>query len=242
LETASKSIRKPPAEISSEVTTALIDDLKSELSKKKSQIDELEVKITELTKENEALNQELVEKLKKLPIDYVVPVEQPKPSVIAPQSTQPTSQTLEILCQDLQTDLNKYKRIVEKLSTEKSELEQAMERGGFQLEPEEIKTLKKENEDLKNEISQIQESLKSKQKEIDLSPQISEAEKKITDLQEQLKEKDHMITELKGSQQTQSLVPKGPMSDLVEDLQSKINKLKITIEEKNKIIEESKSS
>ena len=184
----------------------------------------------------------MVEKLKKLPIDYVVPVEQPKPSVIKPQSTQPSSQTLEILCQDLQTDLNKYKRIVEKLTNEKSELEQAMERGGFQLEPEEIKVLKKENEDLKNEISQIQESLKHKQKEVDLSSQISEAEKKINELQEQIKEKDHLITELKVSQPTQSIVPKGPMSDLVEDLQSKINKLKIAVEEKNKIIEELKSS
>jgi len=32
------------------------------------------------------------------------------------------------------------------------------------------------------------------------------------------------------------------MSGLIEDLQSRINKLKITIEEKNKIIEELKSS
>jgi hypothetical protein len=64
----------------------------------------------------------------------------------------------------------------------------------------------------------------------------------MNELLEQIKEKDHIITELKDSQQIQTIVPKGPMSDLVEDLQSKINKLKITLEEKNKIIEELKSS
>ena len=51
-----------------------------------------------------------------------------------------------------------------------------------------------------------------------------------------------MITELKAGQQPQPITPKGPMSDLIEDLQNKINKLKLAIEEKNKIIEDLKSS
>ncbi|MCK4369795.1 MAG: hypothetical protein KAW03_01890, partial [Candidatus Lokiarchaeota archaeon] len=54
-----------------DITTALIDNLKSELSKKKTQVNELENRISELTEETEALNKELLEKMKKLPIDYV---------------------------------------------------------------------------------------------------------------------------------------------------------------------------
>ncbi|MFX0142654.1 MAG: hypothetical protein ACFE9C_01135 [Candidatus Hodarchaeota archaeon] len=224
----------PPMD--SEVNITLINDLKSELAKKKSQYEELEKKVNVLTEENEVLNQQLVEKMKSLPIDYVVPVEQPTPSVIRPQSTQPSTETLERLCQDLQQDLNKYKKHIERLSKEKEELNKALESGGFQLEPEEMKKIKKENESLKNEILELQESLKIKQKE---EPQISE---KINNLQEQIKEKDLLIVELKSSEQTQPSISKGPMTSLVEDLQNKINKLKITIEEKNKIIEELKSS
>jgi len=61
-------------------------------------------------------------------------------------------------------------------------------------------------------------------------------------LQEQLKEKDLMIAELKSKQQIPPIALEGPMSGLIEDLQNRINKLKITLEEKNKIIEELKSS
>jgi len=239
LETASmtsKPVESPSMGKDSEVTTALIDNLQSELSKKKTQIDEQVKHINELKEENEALNQQLVEKMKKLPIDYVVPVEEPKPSVLKPQSTKPPSETLEILCQDLQSDLNKYKRIIEKLNNEKSELERTIKSGGFQLEPNELKDLKRENEDLKNELSQIQISLQNKSQEAAQANQINEAEKKINNLQEQLEEKEKMIVELKNKQQSQPIVHEGPMSGLIDDLQNKINKLKITIEEKNKII------
>jgi len=234
----STSISTP--ETDSTVTTALIDDLKSELSKKKSQIDELDKNIDDLRQENETLNEQLIEKMKKLPIDYVVPVEPPKSSVIKPQSNQPSSQTLEILCQDLQSDLNKYKRIVDKLSKEKSELQIAIESGGFKLEPDEIKELKSENEELKNELSQIQKSLKEKSEEPVLTPQIDDLEKKLSAIQEQLNQKDHLIAELKAIEKPLPINHKGPMSDLVEDLQNKINKLKITIDEKDKIIEQLK--
>ena len=200
-----------------DVTTALIDNLKSELSKKKTQIDELGKKIGELTEENESLNKELLEKIKKLPIDYVVPVEEPKSSVIKPLSTKPSSETLEILCQDLQTDLNKYKKIVEKLNREKSELAQTIESGGFQLEPEEVKIIKRENEELKNELSQIQISLQNKTQETTLTTQINEADKKIKSLQEQFEGKDRLIAELKAKQQSQPVVHEGPMSGLIED-------------------------
>jgi len=228
---------------SSEVTTTLVDDLKLELIKKKSQIEELEKKIDDLNEENQALNKQLIEKMKKLPIDYVVPVESPKPSANRPQSTQTSAHTLEILCQDLQSDLNKYKKIVDKLNKEKSKLESVIEGGTIKLEPDELKILKKENEALKDELSKVQKSLQNnKSKKIDLTPQISELENSISELQEQLNEKDRLILELKTQEQPQPIVNNGPMSDLVEDLQSKINKLKITIDEKNKIIESLKSS
>ena len=239
---ASKEIESSTTGKDFDVTTALIDNLKSELSKKKTQIDELGKKIGELTEENESLNKELLEKIKKLPIDYVVPVEEPKSSVIKPQSTKPSSETLEILCQDLQTDLNKYKRIVDKLNKDKSELAQTIESGGFQLEPEEVKIIKRENEELKNELSQIQISLQNKTQETTLTTQINEADKKIKSLQDQFEGKDRLIAELKAKQQSQPIVHEGPMSGLIEDLQNKINKLKLTIEKKNKIIEELKSS
>lgn len=234
LDSTLKSVKKDSGS-----TTAMVEELKSNLAKNKSQIEDLEKKINDLTEENEVLNQQLVEKMKKLPIDYVVPVEQPKSSVIKPQSTKPTTQTLEILCQDLQQDLNKYKRIIEKLNKEKVDLEQTLVSGGYQLEPDEIKELKNENEELKNELSQLQESLKLKQDETALSHQFKE---KINILQKQLDEKNTLVTELKTAQQTQPITLKGPMSGLVDDLQNKINKLKMTIEEKNKIIEELKSS
>ncbi len=237
LNAALKSAERSPT-MDSGATNALLNDLKSDLAKKRTQIDEFQKKINELTEENEALNQQLleVEKMKAIPIDYVVPVEQPKPAVIKPQTTQPTTETLERLCQDLQQDLNKYKRSIETLTKEKDDLKNTLESGGYQLEPEEIKELKKENESLKDDLSQLQESLRLKQIE---SPQISE---KMNNLQQQIKEKDLLIAELKAAQQTQPIVPKGPMSGLVEELQNTINKLKITIEEKNKIIDELKSS
>lgn len=51
-----------------------------------------------------------------------------------------------------------------------------------------------------------------------------------------------MILQLKESRQPQIITPQGPMSSLVEDLQKRLNKLKITLEEKNKTIEELKST
>ncbi|MFX1327001.1 MAG: hypothetical protein ACFE91_02510 [Promethearchaeota archaeon] len=242
ISTPAKPLDKPISETESIVTKELIDNLQSELSKKKKQIDDLESKIKDLTEENKALNEQLLEKMKKLPIDYVVPVETPKSSVIKPQSVKPSSSTLEILCQDLQIDLNKYKKIVDKLNKEKSELEQAIQNGGFKLEPEDIKELKKENEQLKIEISQIQASLQKKSLEAAETIKITEAQKKMNILQEQLKEKDLMIAELKSKEEIQPIALEGPMSGLIEDLQDKINKLKITLEEKNKIIEELQSS
>lgn len=233
-ETASE---EPP-----EVSKALIEDLQSELSKKRTHISELEQKITTLNNEITTLNEQLIEKEKKASVDYVIPVETPKSSVIKPQPAQTSSETLEILCQDLQADLNKYKRIVDKLNQEKSNLQQTIEKGGFQLEPEEIKELKAENKALKAEISQVQETLREQSKSTVDKLSLVESERLVEDLQTQLKLKDQVIADIKSSAQPQIATPQGPMSSLVEDLQKTINKLKISLEEKNKIIDELKTS
>jgi len=228
---------------------ALIEELQSELSKKKIMIIEFEESIeakdkniNELMEENKSLNEQLIEKLKKLPIDYVVPVEETKNSDVTSQPNQSSSTTLELLCQDLQSDLNRAKGMIKKLTDEKLELKHALESGGFQLEPEEIKELKRENEDLKHEVSKLQDSLKLKTKIPQPAIFTKDIEYEIKDLQEQLKEKDNLIAKLKIPRPAQKIVPSGPMADLIEDLQNNINKLKLTIEEKNKIIEELKSS
>ncbi|MFX1294902.1 MAG: hypothetical protein ACFFD2_08620 [Promethearchaeota archaeon] len=230
------------------VTNALIEELQVELSKKKKIIAEFEesikakdTNINELMQENKALNQQLIEKLKSLPIDYVVPVETPKQPEKIQQSTESSSSTLEMLCQDLQSDLNRAKSQINKLTEEKSELQQALEKGGFQLEPGELKELKRENEDLKNEISKLQNSLKIKSETTSPTTLLNSAESKIKDLENQIKEKDILIIKLQ-TRPMQKTIPSGPMTNLVEDLQNRINKLKLTIEEKNKIIEELQSS
>ena len=102
--------------------------------------------------------------------------------------------------------------------------------------------MKKENEVLKTELSQVQEILKEKSKTTAETLSLVESERLVEDLQTQLKLKDQVITELKSSNQPEIITPQGPMSSLVEDLQKTINKLKISIEEKNKIIDGLKSS
>lgn len=240
--TAVQFMADTASEDTPEISKALIEDLQSELSKKKTQVSVLEQKIAELNKEILTLNEQLIEKEKKSPVDYVIPVDTSKSTIIKPQPSQTSSATLEILCQDLQADLNKYKKIVEKLNQDKSELQQNIEKGGFKLEPGEIKELKKENEDLKTELSHVQEILKEKSKATVETLSLVESKRLIEDLQTRLKLKDQTITELKSSSQPQIITPQGPMSSLVKDLQKTINKLKITVEEKNKIIEELKSS
>ena len=231
------------------VTKNLVKDLQLELSKKKSIITELEnsvnesnSKIKELSEENDALNRQLVEKLKKLTIDYVVPVEESEGSSSKPESIETSSISLETLCQDLQSDLNRAKRMIQKLTEEKTELQNAVKLGGIQLEPEEIKTIKNENEELKNEIVKLQSSLKMKVEDTTSIVLKENNQKLIEELKEKLNEKEEVIENLRKTKESKSKIPSEQVSDLIEDLQNRINKYKIELEEKNKIIEELKSS
>ncbi|MHA1912731.1 MAG: hypothetical protein ACW986_01190 [Promethearchaeota archaeon] len=228
-------------ESKSEVSEALVQDLKSNLSKKSLQIGELEQKIAALNQELSQLNEQLIGKETSSHVDYVIPVDTSKTEVLKPQTAQSSTKTLELLCQDLQSDLNKYKRVIDKLTQEKSELQQAVETGGITLEPTELKEIKKENEDLRMETSQLRENFKEVSKATPQNLSLVEATRMVEDLNEKLKEKDQVILQLKKANQPQIIAPQGPMSNLVEDLQKRINKLKINLEEKDKIIEELKS-
>ncbi|MFX1456681.1 MAG: hypothetical protein ACFFDB_15015 [Promethearchaeota archaeon] len=225
-----------------EISSALIEDLKSELSNRKTQVGELEKTIEDLSIKIAELNEKLIEKETTSHVDYVIPVETKKTEVLKPQPVQASTNTLEILCQDLQADLNKYKRIVDNLTKEKTELENTLKSEGIELNFGELNELKNENEALKMEVSQLQETLKEKAKTTTQTLSLVEAERLVEDLQKQVKIKDQTIAELKSSTQPQIITPQGPMTGLVEELQNNINKLKIALEEKNKIIESLKSS
>ncbi|MFX0057809.1 MAG: hypothetical protein ACFE85_03290 [Candidatus Hodarchaeota archaeon] len=221
------------------VNINLVEELQSELSKKKSQIIDLQASISELKQENKALLNQQVEKLKSLPIDYVVPVENIEPAVIKPLPPETSSKPLELLCQDLQTDLNKYKKIIEKLNEEKSQLRQALEDKGFKFNTEDLEELQRENVNLKRELSNLQNDLKEKSKEKEIPQEIIS---KLRELEGKLAEKDDIIAQLKLSQPTEKIGTSGPMTGLIENLQSTINKLKLTIQEKDqKILELNKS-
>ncbi len=217
------------------INQTLIEDLKLELSRKTSQISELELKISELTDENEVLHQQLVEKIKNLPIDYVVPVEDVE--IIKPQPPETSSLPLEQLCQDLQADLNKYKRVIEKLTNDKSQLKQALENKGYKFDAEDIASLRTENEALKKDLEDLQKSLKKETMVV--SPESNLGfESKIKELEIKLNEKEDLITQLKLSQAPQTITDSGPMTQLVEDLQKNINKLKASLREKDQKIAE----
>jgi len=221
-----------------DVNLAIIEELKSELTKYKSHISDLERDILEKKNENEELQKQLVEKLKSLPIDYVVPVENSQQTVIKPSPPENRALPLETLCQDLQSDLNKYKKIIEKLKQEKSELRTALEGKGVQLKAGDIQKLQQENETLKNDLATLQNQINLEQSPQNIINESDELEKRINELELKLEEKDKIITELKLNQVEQKEIPTGPMSGLVDDLQKNINKLKLTIKEKDRKIAE----
>lgn len=230
------TVKETPPEPTS--NSKLIDELQSDISERKAKIGELEKKVINLIDENEQMKGEI----KKLSTANINTLESPKSPVIKPIAVQTSPSTLETLCQDLQSDLNKYKKIVDKLNKEKTQLQNSIEDGGVQFAPKELEELKRENQALKKDLSKIEESLRKKTEEDSIKVHVDDLDKKINNLQIQLKERDHLIAELKLTSQPPISVQKGPMSDLIEDLQSKMNKLKITIDEKNKTIEELKSS
>jgi len=213
---------------------AIIDQLKSETSKKDIIIQNLERKTTDLSNEVERLNQ-VYEELKNKPVDSVAQASAPEQKVIKPLPPEPSTTPLDALCQDLQSDLTKYKRIVENLKKEKKELKNALEGKDINLTDKQFEPLEKENELLKKQLAELQNSLKSSKKK---EPIISSEEygQKINNLENKLREKESIIADLKLSAISPTSEPNIPMAELVENLQKNINKLKTTISEKEKEI------
>ncbi len=222
------------------VNSALVEELQYDLNKRKSNVTNLKSKITALSEEINSLNKQLVEKMKGEPVDYVLQVEPPKPpapAVIKPLPPEPSSKPLEALCKDLQSDLTKYKRVIEKLTKEKSQLKNALEEKGFQFTSQDLESLKEENESLKKDLEKFQSSIVVERIE---ATQIAtqNIEQKIKDLENKIREKEDIIADLKLSQITPTTVSAGSMPELVENLQKNINKLKSIITEKDNIISE----
>jgi len=210
---------------------AIIDQLKSEISKKDIIVQNLERKTIELSNEVERLNEELKSKS----ADVVVQASAPEQKVIKPLPPEISTIPLESLCQDLQSDLTKYKRIVENLKKEKNELKNALEGKDISLTDSEFEPLEKENELLKKKLAELQNSLSSGKKETDI---ISSEEygQKIQNLENRVREKESIIADLKLSVISPTSDPSSSMAELVENLQKNINKLKITLSEKEKEI------
>ncbi len=219
---------------------ALVEELQSDLNKRKSNVTALESKISSLSEEIKSLNSQLIEKMKSEPVDYVIQAEPPKPQappVIKPLPPEPSSRPLEALCKDLQSDLTKYKRVIEKITKEKSQLKNALEEKGFQFSSQDLESLKEENESLKKDLEEIQSSLEVKKIE---ATQIAtqNVEQKIKNLESKIREKEDIIADLKLSQISPTSTSAGSMPELVENLQKNINKLKSIITEKDNIISE----
>ena len=215
----------------------LTDELHSQINQRNLHIISLEKHISELTTKNEELNAQIVEKMKNMPIDHTASANNPEESIIKPLPSKGPSIPLESLCQDLQTDLNKYKKIIEQLTQDKSQLIGLMENKGIGLDIADIKVLKTENENLKRDVMELQNSLKSQSKESIQELATAEAETKIKELLSKIQEKENLIADMKLSQGARASGPTGPMTDLVEELQKSINKLKITLKEKDQEIQ-----
>lgn len=222
------------------VNNALVEELQSDLNKRKSNVTNLESKILLLSEEINSLNRQLIEKMKGEPVDFVIQAEPPKPPeppVIKPLPPEPSLKPLEALCKDLQSDLTKYKRVIEKLTKEKSQLKNALEEKGFQFSSQDLESLKEENVSLKKDLEKLQSSLVVERIE---ATQVAtqNVEQKIKDLESKIQEREAIIVDLKLSQMAPTTVSAGSMTELVENLQKNINKLKSIITEKDIIISE----
>lgn len=216
-------------------TQKIIEQLQTDLSKKKSLLNNLEIetaslkdKVQDLTNQNKALSEQLHEKSAELISAQTKPAQ-------GSSGGAPDSKTLEILCQDLQSDLNKYKRVVKQLKDENSQLKGQSGGAPISSDSSQVAELKKENEMLRKELLQLEKQKGSKAAAPDTNDEL------LKDLQKRLEEKDNLIGKLQSVKISSPASPsEGPMAELIDDLQTKINKLKTALTEKNKIIEELK--
>ncbi|MHA1527151.1 MAG: hypothetical protein ACTSQD_08965 [Promethearchaeota archaeon] len=235
----------------SAVNEALQLDLQNQIFGLENNVKTLEFTIETLNLEKEKLNKELADKEEAATIDYVIPVvetvappAEPEPTEPEPAELEPAqpSSTLETLCQDLQTDLNKYKTIVATLKNENTTLKTSLESKGTPIVVDNTDELRNENVALKSQLSELTQKMSELHKSllnVPLeTPKKEDSDIKIRALQE---EKEKKIANLEASTTVQVVAtPSGPVSGLVEDLQNQINKLKIALLAKNKVIDELK--
>ena len=238
----------------SAVNEALQLDLQNQIFGLENNVKTLEFTIETLNLENETLKKELADKEEAATIDYVIPVveakappTEPEPAETEPAELEPSqpSSTLETLCQDLQTDLNKYKTIVATLKNENTTLKNSIESKGTPIVVENTDELENENLALNSQISELTQKMSELQKSLLNkpleTPKTEDSDIKIRALQEEIREKEKKIADLEASTTVQVVAtPSGPVSGLVEDLQNQINKLKIALLDKNKVINELK--
>jgi len=229
--------------LNAEASKTLIENLTSELNKKKTQLVELNNKIKMLTQENKNITEELDDLKEKASASKPAPtVEVPQKPAKISEKADASSPTLNVLVQNLQSDLNKYKKIAAQLKEENEKMKKSVESGAAPSESGDVKQLKRENDALRSKIADLE---KERKLEAEASGEVlkSALEGKIKELEETIKKQEKTINDLKSSKPVAAEVEVksgAPMAGLVGDLQSKLNKLKIELKEKDKIIEELK--
>ena len=230
--------------LDAEASKTLVETLTSELNKKKTQLVELNNKIKMLTQENKNITEELDDLKEKASASKPAPtVEVPQKPAKISEKADASSPTLNVLVQNLQSDLNKYKKIAAQLKEENEKMKKSVESGAAPSESGDVKQLKRENDALRSKIADLE---KERKLDAEASGEVlkSALEGKIKELEETIKKQEKTINDLKSSKPAAAAEVEAksgaPMAGLVGDLQSKLNKLKIELKEKDKIIEELK--
>ncbi|GAG55487.1 unnamed protein product, partial [marine sediment metagenome] len=141
-----------------------------------------------------------------------------------------TSASLNVLCKDLQDKLNISKKYTERLEADFRNLKSIQ---GQEAALERITELENKNERLLQKLKELE------------SVQLTSVDpNKILELDEQLKEKETIILELESKQTEVSTTISsgvGAPAGLIEDLQKKINKLKLEVKKKDEMISKLRS-
>ncbi|MBY8982237.1 MAG: hypothetical protein KGD57_04755 [Candidatus Lokiarchaeota archaeon] len=177
------------------VNKSLIEDLQSQLSKKKSEIQKF-------TEENLSLKEKITN--------------------IASSDGSPS---LETLCQDLQSDLNRYKSLADRLQVENQQLQNLVnnKQTSEKIDTEELNTLRSDNQELKKRISELETFINRN---------------KVADLKKKVEDNKIIIKELKETNKSLTKIAPGAMKDLIDELQGRINKLKIAVNDRDRKIKE----
>lgn len=180
---------------SSGVNKSLIEDLQSQLSKKKSEIQKF-------IEENLSLKEKITN-----------------------MASSDGSPSLDTLCQDLQSDLNRYKSLADRLQVENQELKNLVnnKQTSEKIDTEELDTLRSDNQELKKRISELETFINRN---------------KVADLKKKVEDNKIIIKELKETNKSLTKIAPGAMKDLIDELQGRINKLKIAVNDRDRKIKE----